>query len=272
MRKLLIITLFGICFSAFAQNTEGNLSLENIDFSDVSLVGTDTLANAIVEYISACAEFDNRTQCLWSKADDIMMAATANPQIYNYVLRGLIEVFDALGEYKIVNYLVDMPYVTAASLNDDSLVALAEFAERFRKVKIGEQAPEIIWETIDGQSFVLSDMKSEFVVLAFLSLNCDHCREWLHDIRSFLKQHSNYKLVVWLVNGSSKEMKKIIRRNKLRDIVCMRDGMSWNSPIVKDFCVSSTPTILILNEKKIILDKPETIEDLHNFVQNNNTK
>lgn len=267
MRKLLFVTLLCLCIGTAAQNKPDGSIITGIDFTNAQLVGSVSLADAIVDYIASCGGSENVSHCRFVAADDIVMSASVNVQMYDYVLRGLIEVFSAFGEYKIVDYLADMPYAPLGEMTDERHESLKGFVDSYRKVKIGEIAPEIEWETIDGQKFVLSELECD-CILSFVSLGCDHCKEWLRDIKPFLKQHSDYKLVIWMVNGSDREMKRFLRRNRLGNVLCLSDGMSWKSPVVNEYCVSSTPSNFVMDKNMIIVDKPETIEDLCDFVNN----
>lgn len=267
MRKLLLVTLLCLCIETVSQNRPDGSVIEHIDFSNVGMVGSDSLANAVVGYLASCEGSENVSRCQFVAADDLVMEASANAQMYDCVLRGLMEVLDSMGKSKIVDYLADLPYAPFGEMTDEQISDLKSFAESHRKVRIGSAAPEIEWEAVGGRVFRLSD-ETGYCVLSFVSLDCEHCREWLADIRLFQKQYPEYKLVVWTVNSSDREMKRFLRRNKLGNMVCLNDGMGWNSPVINEYCVSSTPCVFVIDENMIIVDKPESVGDLFDFANN----
>ena len=124
------------------------------------------------------------------------------------------------------------------------------------------KAPNIQAVTIDGRSFNLEDVKAKNTILLFWSYTCPHCRDLIKELGELAKERDDVELVTVQVSGELRDVKRIIRKNKLRKHYNICDGKGWHSPIVEDYNINVTPTILILDENKMIVEEPFDIEDV----------
>jgi len=98
-------------------------------------------------------------------------------------------------ETRIARHL-DM--IARAHPRDRELVA---GARRALKMRIGQQAPDIVSPDLDGRSFALSDYRGKVVVLQFSADWCAICRTQEPYERFLLEQYRNWPLALVSVEG-----------------------------------------------------------------------
>jgi RNA polymerase sigma factor (sigma-70 family) len=136
--------------------------------------------------------------------------------------------------------------------------ANAELAE-IRNLSVGQPAPEIAGEDIDGKPFKLSDYRGKVVYLSFWADWCSACRGIFPLERSLVERMRDKPFVLLGVNGDSDT-------DKLRELV-KREQITWRSwfdgggdantsgPITRRFNVRSWPTIYIIDHDGVIRQK-----------------
>lgn len=264
-RNLFVFIFLGISALVSAQqmDNEGHVPCA-IDFYDSLSSDYDSLAMQIVDCLLLCERVENPSSCHFESVNRILSTVSADPEKYAYVVKGLLAVYSQTGFDKMVAYLSDFPFLPQ-DIEESELQSLQLFAESFQKVRVGAKAPDILYGTSENDLFSLYEFKSAFTIVAFLSFDCEHCREWLKDVQMFLAQNDEYKLIVWNVSGNSKKMKRLLRRHHVRNAICLADNLGWKSPVVEIYCVYTTPSVFVMDSEKTIVAKPETIEDLYDL-------
>ena len=142
------------------------------------------------------------------------------------------------------------------------IAVLLSGAQMLSGQHVGEKAPDIHAVTIDGRDFHLYDIEAKNTIMLFWSYTCPHCRELIKELGEFVKEHDDIELVTVQVVGELKDVKRIIRKNKLKKNYNICDGLRWNSPIIQDYDVNMTPWLIILDADKNIVAEPFDYEDV----------
>ena len=129
------------------------------------------------------------------------------------------------------------------------------------------KAPNIQAVTIDGRKFNLEDVKAKHTIMLFWSYTCPHCRDLVKELGELVSEHDDIELVTVQVSGELRDVKRIIRKNKLKKHYNICDEKGWHSPIVEDYNINMTPTILILDENKMIVEEPFDIADVIEYFE-----
>ena len=136
---------------------------------------------------------------------------------------------------------------------------IAEYAEgelsELRRLKIGEVAPEIEGEDVDGKRFKLSDYRGKVVVLTFSGNWCGPCRAMYPDERRLIGRLKNKPFVLLSVNTD--EEKETLRKSiDSGDITwrCWWDG-GTGGPICTKWGVDGFPMVYILDAGGVIRHK-----------------
>jgi thiol-disulfide isomerase/thioredoxin len=158
---------------------------------------------------------------------------------------------------------------TSCTINSD----LAKQLESYRAMKKGNIAPDIIFSGDnyapgDGQNNApnkLSDLKNNYTVVVFGASWCQKCTEELPEIA---KQYSKWKAqgveVVFVSLDENKEMFKNF--TSIFPFISFCDYQKWNSTAVKDYYVFGTPTMYLLDHKRKILLRPNSVSQMDAWV------
>lgn len=264
---LIIIVLMSACSAMNGQNN--NDILENINFNDTTLVGSETVTSMVMEYIAFCQDTTKSAQNQIYDvilAVDNVLAHCNNFPMYKFVYQYLICGFSEIGINQLVDYMMRLPYVELLDIDEDEFNELYELSQKYCRVKIGSKTPDLQAVTIDGTEFDLDRLNARYTVLLFWSSNCQHCRDLLKEFGTYLSDKQDVAFVNVCVVGNVKTARRLVRKAKVKGVtIC--DGMEWKSQIVNDFAVDMTPTMFLLDENKTIISKPFGIEDIDKIIK-----
>ena len=166
-----------------------------------------------------------------------------------------------------VTYLEDTFYI---SVNNN----LSTKLESYRKMKVGEIAPEIyfdydmIYNKMIGNNVIkkMTDINSDYYIIIFGSSWCSKCIEDSPKLNQLYSQwESNGYEVIFVSLDHNKE--DFISSFSNFDFYSICDYQNWNSKTVKDYYVSSTPSIFVLNKNRKIILRPRSINHLSSWVE-----
>lgn len=242
---------------------------EDVDFNDTSLIPTDVLTNKILDFLSIQITADqNEEQQIMSlilASDNVLNRTTVNYEVYKFVFQFLIETFNELNLNDVVDYLSRIPYSEKIDCNEEQFNKLLSIAEFNSRTRIGSLAKNISGKSIFEEEFDLYSIENDFTIVYFWSYTCEHCRENLKDLKSFLEENTNFSLVAVSVKGELKKIKNIVKKNKINGVF-YHDGLEWDCPFVNDYGVTATPSFYLLDKDKRIVYKPFDFNELVNFV------
>lgn len=147
---------------------------------------------------------------------------------------------------------------------------IQEYADKIRSSMIGRLGANLIMQDENLQPKSLYDVKAKYTLLYFFRPDCGHCREETPKLVGFYnKSKEKFGLEVFAVSTDT-SMKK------LRDFV-KEFNTNWitvdgpRSYVKKHFLTlyhaDTTPTIYILDDKKKIIAKGITVEQLDGFLE-----
>lgn len=240
-----------------------------VDFMDLSLIPTNVLTTKIIDFLSiqqvAGQTHDQQIMAIVLGIDNVLYRASVNFDMYKFVFQYLMEGFNVLGYEEIVDYMTRIPYSEELQCNGnqyDELLSIVEFNSR---VKIGSKAKNISGKTIFDEDFDMYNIDNDYTIVYFWSYTCEHCRENIVELKSFLDENPDFSLVAVSVKGDLKKIKNIVRKNKVRGFF-YHDGLEWNCPYINDYAVTATPCFYLLDKDKKIVFKPFDFEELVEFV------
>jgi peroxiredoxin len=249
--------------------------LDNVDFSNGSLLNSDIFTVSILNYISFVESNKNtyREQVLaYAEALDNIMARTASRQeLYDYYLGQLRE------RYRYGNYDILGAYLTAYYQDvkpGAPKVFPGNAAERLSKlgtITVGKKAPEISMPTYDGKQTSLADIQADYTLLVFWSTDCSHCTEMLPVLKQVYDKRKGPSLEVLAVSlDTQRDIWETFIKKGNYSWMNYSDMKGFNSDIAKAYDIKGTPTFLLLNRDKIVIHKPATIEELVNRLKSLN--
>ena len=243
--------------------------LNDVDFNDLSLIPTDILPNKIFDFFSIqLTPEQNQNQQIMTlilASDNLLNRAIVNYEMYKFVFQFLMESFNELKINDVVDYLTRIPYYEEMDCTDEQYDELLSIAEFYSRARVGSLAKNISGETILGDDVDLYSIDNDYTIVYFWSYTCDHCRESLKYLESFLNENTNFSMIAVSVKGDLKKIKKVAKNYKAKAFF-YHDGLEWESPAVSDYAVTATPSFFLLDRDKKILYKPFDYKELVNFV------
>ena len=167
-------------------------------------------------------------------------------------------------------------YLALKVLNEVSCTIdndLAKQLESYRAMKKGNIAPDIIFSgdnyapgyAVNNFPKKLSDLNSSYTVVVFGASWCPKCTEELPEIA---KHYSKWKAqgveVVFVSLDENKEMFKNF--TSIFPFISFCDYQKWNSTAAKDYYVFGTPTMYLLDHKRKILLRPNSVSQMDAWV------
>lgn len=196
------------------------------------------------------------------KEGDMLLAKTrGQKELFKYTLWWLTrnaETSKIMGMDQVFVYLVETYYMRGDAywLDND---ALQKYFDRVRNIApniIGNVAPELNLNDVNGKPQSLSALKAKYTLLVFYSPDCGHCIQEIPKIDSVYRAVLKAKgmKIYAVATEDETKWKDFITKNKLTDWVHVAD---WDrkSDFRSKYDVYSTPVIYLLDEKKIIRGK-----------------
>lgn len=260
----------------FTRSILSDIEVENkksffkyVDFSDVDLIRTGVFTHKITEYLQFQTEYTE--DGFIESIDKILLLASVNNQVYDFVLNYLLELFNEVGPDVILDYLVEEYVIGDACSNLDLNTVLNNKLSAYKRIKIGKKAPNVSIFDINGIMMNLHDLCSfsDLSILYFGSSHCQFCQKANPRILDIMKNNPNrqeLQIIYISLDTEMKDWEKSIL-NKPDNWLSLSELNGWDSKSTKIFQVHKTPTFFILNQQAIIISKPKNIEELNKEIQ-----
>jgi peroxiredoxin len=212
---------------------------------------------------------------IYTTVDFILASVGKDEKIYNEFTKYLFQYFEK-------NSLFDASaYIALKALNQKEVIlnnSLAFKLESYRKMKVGNIAPEIEFkgDVIVNRGLVnnikhLSDIKSKYKLVVFGGSWCPQCKaETLQLIMRYNKWKAKEVEVVMVSLDTDKKALEEFVSDFPYTLVC--DYKKWETQAAKDYYVSSSPTIFLLDSNNKIILRPPTVASLDSWLDSNTEK
>ncbi len=183
---------------------------------------------------------------------------------------------------EVTDYLFDLlerhslfeasEYLALKVLNESSCTInsnLAKQLETYRAMKKGNTAPDMEFKVNLKTSIPklkkLSELKSPYTLVVFGASWCETCKEEVPKITNFYSKWKGKGVeVVYVSLDENKEAFEQFTQSFPFITYC--DYGKWNGPIVSDYYVFGTPTMFLLDSKREILLRPNSISQMDAWV------
>jgi peroxiredoxin len=282
---LILMTFFSLAVvKTTAQNTFVNTRPKeiqssknpflNINYSNPQLYSSGLIYDMIEKHfwsiqnsrLDEVAKFKE----LASSVDIILDSVKKNEKVYNDLTKYLFQYFEKYSLFNASEYIA----LKALSQKEVALNnALANKLESYRKMKVGNRAPnfELVGDVFKNGSALklpihLSDIKTKYKLVIFGGSWCNQCRA---EMIQLLPRYNNWKAkgieVVFIsLDTDKKEFENFTAPFPFYS-AC--DYKKWDTQAAKDYYVSSSPTIFLLDSNNKIILRPPTIASLDTWLE-----
>jgi thiol-disulfide isomerase/thioredoxin len=204
----------------------------------------------------------------------------------DYLIRNLIKDEKKLNE--ISQYLFNLlekhslfkasEYLAVKLLTQNSCVlneALSKQLESYRKMKVGNIAPDIL---LEGNVFKngnptktiskLSEIKSNYTVVLFGASWCPNCVEEINQLLPLYEKWKTKGLeIVFVSLDTDKESYK--KYTEKLPFLSFCDYKKWDTKPAQDFAVFASPTFFLLDNNRKIILRPNSVKHLDTWIEFN---
>lgn len=284
---ILIISLFSlIVLKTTAQNTFVNTSPKEIQssknpFLNINYSNSQNYSSGLIYdiierqfWLIQKSGLDEaiRYKEMVASVDIILDSVKKNEKVYNDLTKYLFQYFEKYSLFNASEYIA----LKALSQKEVALnSALVNKLESYRKMKVGNRAPnfELLGDVFKNGSAVksaihLSDIKTKYKLVIFGGSWCNQCRA---EMIQLLPRYNNWKAkgieVIFIsLDTDKKEFEKFTAPFPFYS-AC--DYKKWDTQAAKDYYVSSSPTLFLLDSNNKIILRPPTVASLDSWLESN---
>jgi len=206
-----------------------------------------------------------------TSVDFILASVGKTEKLYNEFTNYLFQNFE---KYNLFEASV---YLAIKALNQKEVIlnnSLVFKLESYRKMKVGNTAPEIEFKSdvyvnrqLVNNMNRLSDIKTKYKLVVFGGSWCPQCKEetMLLNMR-YDKWKAKDVSVVMISLDTDKKAFEDFATEFPYTIAC--DYKKWETQAARDYYVSSSPTIFLLDSNNKIILRPPTVSSLDSWLDN----
>jgi thiol-disulfide isomerase/thioredoxin len=249
-------------------------AFRKIDYTDKRLYKSGLFKDAIESHFwlleNSGKPLDSVFIEMRNSIDAMMIHLVKDDKILNEVTNYLFDLLERHSLFDASEYLaLKVLNETSCTIDSD----LAKQLESYRAMKKGNIAPDILFKgNFSAPGYEqnkapnkLSEIKNNYTVIVFGASWCPKCTEELPEIgKLYPKWKTNGVEVVFV----SLDEEKKTYRNFVKDFpfISTCDFKKWESPIVNDYYVFGTPTMYLLDNKREILLRPNSVKQMDAWV------
>jgi len=249
-------------------------AFRKIDYTDPRLQKSGLLADVIESHFWLIENSGRSLDSVYMEMNKSIYILVENLQLDEQKLNEITEyLFKFLEKRSLFNA---SEYLAIKLLNEKSCTINNDFAaqlESYRAMKKGNIAPdfdfkkEVIAPDYDAskQPKKLSDLKSKYTVVVFGASWCPQCPQELSKISGLYKKWKEQSVEVVFI--SLDEDEKLFKSfASVFPFISICDYQKWESPIAQTYHVFATPTIYLLDNKREILLRPNSVSQIDSWV------
>jgi len=244
---------------------------DDMDFTDKSLIHSSVWPDRITDYMRIHASQEkSKTEPRLGFYNAVDMLATeimqdGNDEVLEFVLYTLSEGFYSSNMENLSLYVVDN-YFYGDACGDAEISELFKMkAAGIRKLQVGNTPPDFTLPNSKGRSVSFSSIAedNELTLILFWASFCHKCEREIPEIKSVYEEYKSkgFEILAVSVDTDKDEWINGIESHGA-EWVNVSDLKGWRSPVSKDFRVSSTPVMFIVNREREIVARPDNVSEL----------
>ena len=248
-------------------------AFRNLDYTDARLYKSGLLKDAIESHFwlleNSGKPLDSVFIEMKNSIDAMMVHLLKDEKKLNEVTGYLFDLLERHSLFQASEHLaLKVLNETSCTLDSD----LAKQLESYRTMKKGNSAPDISFVDATYLNGVkqnkfsrLADLATPYILVVFGASWCPHC---VGELPKLKEKYSKWRqLGVEVVYVSLDTEKQAFEQEvKSYPFFAYCDYKKWESQVVKDYYVFGTPTFYILNNKREILQRPNSIAQVDAWI------
>lgn len=240
---------------------------DHVDFNDTALLRSNAWPNKAISYLALYS--DNRftqkqLETEFIKAVTLMLGeASKNPDIFKFLLDYLVSGFDKYHFEEVIAYLSENFQDPYSCEDQEKKSALQKKLDTFKKIAIGQPAPDFEIPDQGDRLLKLSGIDSEYTLLIFWSSECGHCTEMLPKVKALYEAQKpkRYEILAVSIDTSRADWLEVVNAEQLSWINAS-DLKGFDGKPADLYNIYATPTMFLLDRDKKIIAKPISFREL----------
>ena len=243
--------------------------LSDLDVMDNSLIRSMALPDRIQ---SMMRTFSGGKDAGFLSCIDIVKASVEdNPVVLEFALYNMLDGFYNTGKETICQYILDN-YIFDEDCGANLSDVIRQRAQGIINLQVGKTPPNFTMDKWDGGSLNLMETAkaNKYTLVMFWASWCHKCEQEIPVLVPVYAKYQNRgfeAIGVSLDQARSTWVGVIEQRGMQYPNVSQLQG--WDSPIVKDYKITSTPTYFLLDSEGKIVLKPKRIYEVDAFLKQN---
>lgn len=258
--------------SVFSYNYYKDHFWDNIDFNDDRLLRTPIISNKIKTF------FDNVVvqvpDSIIKEGDKLIEKAKVNKEFFKYVVWYLTYTYETskiMGFDAVFVHEVNTYYKTNQAwwVSKTTLDNIIKRSNKIEPNLLGKIAPNMIMQDTNLNLQSLHAVKAKYTLILFWDYNCGHCKTEMPKIKELydkLKKEMSFEIFGVCTDTSMAEMKKFIRLNKM-NWINVNGPRTLTGSYGDQYDIYSTPVLFLLDEKKVILAKRISYDQIEDCIK-----
>jgi thiol-disulfide isomerase/thioredoxin len=249
-------------------NSQGRY-FEDMDPLDNSLIHSMAISDRIQGMM---VKFSKGEDARFLACIDIIKAHfEPNPATLESALYAMLDGFYNTGKEDICLYILDN-YIFDEDCGADLSDVIRQRAQGIINLQVGKTPPTFVMESHEGKKIDLmkTAAKNKYTLVMFWASWCHKCEQEIPAlIPLYARTHpQGFEAIGVSIDQNRATWTGIIDQRGMQYInVSQLQG--WDSPIVKDYKITATPTYFLLNSKGEIVLKPKRIYEVDAFLKQN---
>ena len=232
-----------------------------IDFSDERILTNPYLTNKILDYLY---NYTERSEIgIQASIDKLLNFNDVNPKVQAFIIDLLVDFFSEKEAVEYVEY-INRKYLGTCDLPlSEETLAIIESAAPF---KPGEVVPNLKLPNEAKHNVPLSVLSGKINVIVFWASWCPHCVREIPKLKTLYDQMKGDLGVYSVsVDTSATDWINSVKSYEL-DWHNVNDLQGWDSEALKTFGVTSTPTLILLDENLGWIGRASSFDGLRELV------
>jgi peroxiredoxin len=232
---------------------------------DPELINSNAYPIAVVGYLKLRMRDNNsqsELQNMYRAAcDDIMLQVSSNDDIFQYVLKYLLDGFEQFEMWDLVSYLAE----TYGGRCVESESTLATRIKNYTEIVSGKSVPELVISDINGVPF--PGFNSHYTLVIFWATWCEHCTQTIPELNSKIEDFENLgvQIIGISIDEDIHELNAFLEAKKIT-IPMYFDGKGWAGKAAIDYAVYATPSMYLIDDNGILIGKPMYVSDIKELI------
>lgn len=244
---------------------------DKIDFTDPRLLRTPFVEQKLKDYLEKqlIPNFDTITNA----AIKVIEKSRVNKEFFKYMVITCTNYFltsQIMGMDGVFVNLAEKYYLSGEATWADTSVMkqMIKYVNQFKPNMIGKVAHDLKLESYSGEIVSLHQVKAKYTVLAFWEPSCGHCKKEIPLMNEKYPKWKELGVEVFAVYTQldEKEWKDFIDKHETNDWINAFDRYH-RSEFRKYFNVDRTPTMYLLDEKKVIIAKRLGVDEIDKMLE-----